>query len=63
MELDRQKVEKAWQLRLQTNSSLRRLLMPMIKAKAEDQPFTREILGDAYFRHVEVSNDTFDACD
>lgn len=60
-ELDRQKLEKAWQLRLPTNSSLRCLLMRMLNTKPEDRPSTREIVGDAYFGHVEVSNDSFDA--
>jgi len=61
--LDRQKVEKAWQLRMPTNSALRSLLMRMINTKPENRPSIREILADTYFGHVKVSNDTFDTCD
>ncbi|KAH8768355.1 kinase domain-containing protein [Diaporthe sp. PMI_573] len=61
--LDRQKVEKAWQLRMPTNSALRSLLMRMINTKPENRPSIREILADTYFGHVKVSNDIFDTCD
>ena len=62
-ELDRQKVEKAWQSRMPTNSALRSLLMRMINTKPESRPCISEILADTYLGHVEFSNDTFNACD
>lgn len=61
-EVDAQKVEKAWQLYLPTNSPLRCLLIRMINTKPEERPSIREVLGDAYFGNVPVSNDTFEPC-
>lgn len=62
-ELDRQKIEKTWKLRLPRSSSLRCLLMRMVSTKPEDRPSTREILKHPYFSHIEVSNDASDASD
>lgn len=35
----------------------------MIETKPEHRPSISDILGNAYFGHVEFSNDIFDTCD
>lgn len=60
-ELDRQKVEQAWQSRMPTNSALRSLLMRMVNTKPESRPSISEILADPCLGHVEFSNDTFNS--
>jgi hypothetical protein len=49
LELDSEELEKAWNLRLPTNSELRHLLMRMVKSKPEERVPIHDVLEDAYF--------------